>query len=137
MKTARWRDYRSSRKSPSDNDQERTLVVEEINLIKICQSGHIAAFELLLKKYEHKAMLYLPINCCIYSFLNMRRHEHVNCHNQCTRQLIGGVRSKPPEIVRRVWIIMNVKLYLYVNALSSLGSRMDLIACSALILDDW
>ncbi|MGG4496121.1 RNA polymerase sigma factor [Brevibacillus reuszeri] len=30
--------------------------MEEINLIKICQSGHIAAFELLLKKYEHKAM---------------------------------------------------------------------------------
>ncbi|WP_312110569.1 MFS transporter [Brevibacillus reuszeri] len=28
---------------------------------------------------------------------------------------------------------MNVKIYLYVNALSSLGSRMDLIACSALI----
>lgn len=30
--------------------------MEEINLIKICQSGHIAAFELLLKRYEHKAM---------------------------------------------------------------------------------
>ncbi|WP_289136809.1 MFS transporter [uncultured Brevibacillus sp.] len=30
--------------------------------------------------------------------------------------------------------MMNVKAYLYVNALSSLGSRMDLIACSALIL---
>ena len=29
--------------------------------------------------------------------------------------------------------MMNVKAYLYVNALSSLGSRMDLIACSALI----
>lgn len=28
---------------------------------------------------------------------------------------------------------MNMKKYLYVNALSSLGSRMDLIACSALI----
>ncbi|NRR21431.1 MFS transporter, partial [Brevibacillus sp. MS2.2] len=28
---------------------------------------------------------------------------------------------------------MNKKWYLYVNALSSLGSRMNLIACSALI----
>lgn len=34
---------------------------------------------------------------------------------------------------REVWTHMNKKMYLYVNALSSLGSRMNLIACSALI----
>lgn len=57
-----------------------------------------------------------------------RRLAHVNCHNQCTNPIRG--RQKPNRTME-VWSL-HKQLYLYVNALSDFGSRMNLIAVSAL-----